>query len=257
MAAQPEAAAGHVTLVPVLQAMRELYSQPPGTERFKEYLRMATSMGDMALPISRINPMAKAHALTYVEKMIALDAENVAIGAAAAASAELPADALQLSLILLDDLKGGWTNRTFAEFEHRYERKYEVQRGWAVVVLWTSEEPSREFVRERTREAMYRTIAERDRGPVRTLREIMKREGETMRFAGRTSSRYDAATLASIEVTIAPHLDSNAAPVVIASLYGDEIAASLGYPPLGLPAHAAYEAALARELNGARRTSWI
>ena len=65
-----------------------------------------------------------------------------------------------------------------------------------------------------------------------------------MRFAGH-ARRYDDATVDAIRTTIEPHLDSHAAPVVFAALYGDAIAESLGYPPLGVPDRGGYELALA------------
>ncbi|MDP9024933.1 MAG: hypothetical protein M3N13_06160 [Candidatus Eremiobacteraeota bacterium] len=234
-----------VELVPVLEAIRELYTRPIGMERFNEYVRMATSGGELTLPISHINPMAKPHALAYVENLLALHAERVALDAAATAAAELPPDSIRTCIILLDDLMGGWTNRTFAEFAHRYERKYEIAHRWATIVLWTSEKPTTALIRERTRETMHRTICERRGGPVQSLREIMNREGETMRFAGRTTPRYDADTLARARAVIDPHLDSKAAPIVIAALYGDDAAKAVGYPPLGLPHCAGYELSLA------------
>jgi hypothetical protein len=43
---------------------------------------------------------------------------------------------------------------------------------------------------------------------------------------------------------IAPHLDSDAFPIVFACLYGDEPAASAGYPPLGLSIRAGFALAL-------------
>ncbi len=64
-----------------------------------------------------------------------------------------------------------------------------------------------------------------------------------MRFAGH-ARRYDDATVDAIRTTIEPHLDSHAAPVVFAALYGDASRESLGYPPLGVPDRGGYEFAL-------------
>jgi hypothetical protein len=72
----------------------------------------------------------------------------------------------------------------------------------------------------------------------------MEREGRTMLFAGH-ERRYDDATLRAIRGAIEPHLDSQAAPIVFAALYGDAIAESLGYPSLGIPERGGYELALA------------
>lgn len=236
-----------IELVQFLAQLRDLYTQPRGFARFQEYLDVLRSEnGEMELPISNVNPMAKPHVLERVEQLLALGAEAVAFDAAQQGTLRLAEidDALRLIVIVADDALGGWTNRAFAEFGHRYESKHQVQRGWVVVMLWSSEEPSVESVRMETLATLYRTVDERRKGNIRTLREILDREGRTMRFAGQ-ARRYDDATVDAIRATIEPHLDSHAAPVVFASLYGDAIAESLGYPPLGVPDRGGYELALA------------
>jgi len=229
-----------------LETIRTLYQQPRGFERFKEYLDIVrTRSGEMALPLSMVNPMAKPHALERVEQLIAIDAEGVALDAARDALTRLECagdDELRLIVVLVDDAMGGWTNRAFTEFAHRYERRHEVQHGWATVVVWTSEEPSIELIRTRTFETVYRTLDERAHGVVRTLRQILEREGRTMRFAG-VSHRYDDAILDAIRAKVEPHLDSTAAPTLFALLYGDAMAESLGYPALGIPDRGGYDLA--------------
>jgi len=236
-----------VELVPWLEQLRELYAKPRSFERFKEYLDILRSQtGEMALPISNVNPMAKPHALQRVEQLIAIGAEEGALVAAREACAKVGGadDSLRVMVLLIDDAMGGWTNRAFTEFSYRYERKHEVERGWATVIIWTSEEPTAELIATRAYESVYRTLDERAHGPVRSLRQILDREGRTMRFAG-DARRYDDATIAAIREKVKPHLDSIAAPVLFALLYGDETAESLGYPPLGIPERGGYDLALA------------
>jgi PAS domain-containing protein len=236
-----------VELVPFLPQLRDLYLQPRGPERFEQYLDLLRSQsGEMALPISSVNPMAKPHVLARVEQLLDLEAEHIAIQAAREGAQRLRNLDARLGLIAIvcDDARGGWTNRAFAEFSHRYEREHEVRRGWATVILWSSEEPSPDLVHMRTLETLYRTVDELEQGAVRTLRAILKREGRTMHFAGH-ARRYDDATVQSIRTRVEPHLESHAAPVVLAALYGDAIAQSLGYPPLGIPDRGGYELALA------------
>ena len=236
-----------------LEKVRDLYKQPRSFERFQSYLNLVrVENGTEAVPLSRLNPMAKEHALAYVEQLLDMSAEDLVFSAAREAAAELDGDtSLKVLLVLMDDAKGGWTNRAFSEFAHQYENKYEVEHGWATVVVWTSEDPSAELLRLRAFESVYRTVDERRNGPVRTVRRILEREGRTMRFAGH-ERRYDDAVVQSIRSAIEPSLDSHAAPVVFAALYGDAIAESLGYPPLGVPERGGYELALAQALEGER-----
>jgi hypothetical protein len=215
-----------------LEKVRELYLMPRTFERFAAYLNLVrVDTGTEALPLSKLNPMAKEHALAYVETLLAMQAEDQVFAAVSDAGERLDGDdTLNVLLVLMDDAKGGWTNRFFAEFAHRYENKYEVAHGWATVVVWTAEEPTHELLRVRAFESVYRTIDERRNGPVRTLRDILDREIRTQRFAGIVSPYEDPAYRARVE----PYLDSHAAPVVMTALYGDAAGATLGYPPLGI-----------------------
>lgn len=215
-----------------LDKVHALYQMPRTFERFQSYLNLVqVDTGAEALPLSKLNPMAKEHALAYVEQLLELDAEEVVAAAARDAASRLDGDdALNVLLVVMDDAKGGWTNRFFAEFSHRYESKYEVAHGWATVVVWTTEAPTAELLRARAFESVYRTIDERRNGPVRTLGEILDREIRTQRFAGAHSPYEDPAYRAKLE----PYLESHAAPVVMTALYGDAAAATLGYPPLGI-----------------------
>jgi hypothetical protein len=219
-----------VDLVPFLDVLRALYQQPRGFERFQAYLgKLRSSTGEMELPISNVNPMAKPHVLERVEHLIALDAERVAIDAAREGAARLEGDdALRLLVIVIDDAAGGWTNRWFAQHAHRYERRHEVQRGWVTVPCWSSEIPSTEAIERETRASLYRTLDERRHGAVRTLGAILDRESSALAFAG-IESPYDSA---SYRAFVDPYLDSDAAPVVMTALYGNDVAATLGYPPL-------------------------
>lgn len=215
-----------------LEKVRDLYQMPRSFERFASYLNLVSvDTGTEALPLSKLNPMAKEHALAYVEQLLAINAEDIVASAARDAALRLDGDdELKVLLVLMDDAKGGWTNRYFAEFAHRYENKYEIAHGWATVVVWTAEEPTAQLLRARAFESVYRTIDERRNGPVRTLRAILDREIRTQRFAGVACAYEDTAYRAKVE----PYLDSDAAPVVMTALYGDTAGATLGYPPLGI-----------------------
>lgn len=239
-----------VELVPLLARERELYDVPRGRERFNAYLdTMTLGTGEAALPLTALNPMGREHVGVYLDRMLAMNVEGVAVRAAGDASERLSDvdDAIRVAIVVADDLKGGWTNRAFTEMANRFERTYEVARGWATVLFWTSEEPTLDRALFETLGALYRTLHERRFGPARTLGEMMRQEGRAARFAGERTSLDDAA-LERARRILEPHRDSTAYPVVAAALYGDDVATSLGYPPLGLPPRAGYALAHAEAL---------
>ncbi len=239
-----------VEVVPLLERERALYAVPRGRERFGAYLNaMTMGTGEAALPLTALNPMGREHVAEMLDRMIALGVEDAAAEAAAEARERLcdVDDEIRVAIALADDLKGGWTNRYFAEMANRFERKYEVARGWATVLFWTSEEPTLERTRVETLAAIYRTLYERECGAAESLRAMMEQEGRAARFAG-MRPHLDEAALQKTRHIIESHLESKAYPAIVAVLYGDEAATSLGYPPLGLPERAGYAVALADAL---------
>ncbi len=72
----------------------------------------------------------------------------------------------------------------------------------------------------------------------------MTQEGKAAVFADMTYT-LDTDDLDYTRYVIAPYLDTDAFPVIMAALYGDEAAHSLGYPPLGLSAYAGFALASA------------
>lgn len=237
----------NVELVALLKQERELYAVPRGRERFQAYLKaMTMGTGEAALPLTVLNPMGREHVGELLDRMIALGIEAAAARAAAEAAQRLGGidDTVRVAIAVADDLKGGWTNRYFTEMVNRFERKYEVERGWATVLFWTSEEPTLERAHRETLASVYRTLHQRAHGHPTSLRAMLAQEGRAARFAGEVGALDDAALLQARRV-IDPLRDSTAYPVIAAAFYGDDAAVSLGYPPLGLPERAGYAVALA------------
>src|SRR5215204_5248833 len=107
-----------ITYVPVLATLRDLYAQPRDMARFKRYLHTITQgTDDIVVPIVAANPMAREHVLARVNELLAQGAEEVGAGAAEEAAGRLAAvpDQLKASLVVADDVGGGWTNRYLTE----------------------------------------------------------------------------------------------------------------------------------------------
>jgi hypothetical protein len=234
--------------VPLLRMQRELYSIPRGMERFHTYISamIDPETRDLKLPISAMNPMGRDHVPALLDQYLAFDADGVAAQAVSEAAARL-SDApggFRVALVVADDARGQWTNRTSTEFGHRFGSKPLVRRGWLVGLLWTSERPSVQTVREEVLTTVYRGAHIQQHGYARTLREMLAQEGSAMAKAGCAQPTLDAAELACTREVIAAHLDTKHHPTLIACLFGDEAADSLGHPPLGLSARAGFALAL-------------
>lgn len=237
--------------VPLLKIQRDLHNIPRGMERFHEYIRtMTAGTGEIVLPIGPMNPMGKEHVAALLDTLLALGAEELAAAAAAEAQGRLAGvpGQFKLGLVVCDDAQGGWTNRYFTETSYRFNLLNLLKRGWVVPLCWTSEAPSREQVRAAVLAEAYRAAHTLAHGEPKTLAQMMAQEGRAACFAGAADPALDAEELEYSREVIAPHRDTSNFPIAFACLYGDEIAASVGYPPLGLPVRAGYALALADAL---------
>src|SRR5262249_6612713 len=102
--------------VPLLEVQRKLHGMPRDYERFRQYLKTIKSPDAQSLELPSLiamNPMGKEHVTDLLDALLALDADAIAARATAEASARLedvPGDC-KITLVIADDLKGGWTNR--------------------------------------------------------------------------------------------------------------------------------------------------
>jgi len=95
-------------------------------------------------------------------------------------------------------------------------------------------------VRRETLAAVYRSVYMQRHGLPKTLHQIMRQEGLVAVFAGGLPFALDDDDLAYSREVIQPHLDATHFPTLFAGLYGDEVARSAGYPPLGLSPRAGF-----------------
>jgi hypothetical protein len=236
--------------IPLLTTQREIYNVPLGLERFKIYIKtiLGSSEADIELaPLAAVNPMAKDHAKVYLEKLIALGADEVARAALVEFNSRihtLEDFNIKASIVVCDDLKGGWTNRYLDEAKYilEFSKTNFLKRPWLAIPCWTSEDISGGQLRKNTLAALYR-LAYMFWHKAITLKEIMVQEGYALVFA--EDSRWlGQEDLEYTRGVIEPYLETTLFPIQFACLYGDEIARSVGYQPLGLSHRAGFALAL-------------
>jgi len=249
--------------VPLLKVQREIYTIPAGAARFQAYLRQLINDAgdDLRLPLGGMNPMGREHVPLLLEAYLGLDADGRAERAAAEAAAEVagePGD-YKLALVIVDDAKGGWTNRAAAELEHCRGENPLRQRGWLVGFLWTSELPSAAAVQAEVRAVVHRAAYLGRHGPARTLRELLAQEGAVLVRSGapRPGDELSADDLAYTREVLQPRLDASDVPTLVAALFGDAAARALGHPPLGLSARAGFALARSQAQAGTDQAVWL
>jgi hypothetical protein len=225
--------------VPLLQVQRTLQGIPRGMDRFWQYLRTILNADHTEvelLPLLIMNPMGKDNVTALLDTLLALDADGIAAREAAGTAAQLtevPGD-FKTALVVADDLLGGGTNRYSYEFDLRFRTSPQQKRFWVIGVLWSSETPTERAVREAVRTAAYRAAYLQQHDPARTLRDMLRQEGQVMSLAGCSGPTLDADDIAYTREILTPLLDANDMRTTIECLFGDEAGRTLGFTPRGL-----------------------
>ena len=233
----------------LLKTQRDLHDIPRGMERFQAYLKaIINDEGDDVryMPMVAMNPMGREHVAERLDELLALDADAAAAEAIAEALSRLGdvPDVLQHGLVIVDDVRGGWTNRTNYDFWGRFGLEMPLKRPWLMTGLWVSEAPSLQHICQSVLLTVFRLKYIQQHGQPKTLREMLVQEGAAGAFAG-LQPRHDAEEIAYTREALAPCMDSTDYAVQIAALYGNQAARMLGYEPLGVSEHAAFDMALA------------
>lgn len=243
---------------PLLKIQREIQALPRDRDRFRHYLRTIWNCyaADFELiPLMIANPMARDHVTAILDELLAMGADQIGADAAREASAklsDLPGD-YKAAVVVADDLKGGWTNRYDWEFKLRFGFGPEEVRCtasatepvefkpprwsryfWVMGVLWSSDAPSRDSVREAMLTAAYRTAFQMRHGAPQTLRDMLHQEGEVLAAAGCTRPALDPDDIAYTREVLAPFLDASDMRSCVECLFGDAAARTLGFTPRGL-----------------------
>jgi hypothetical protein len=233
-----------IEYVPLFQLQRDLHAIPRGMGRFRQYLRtISPDRTNLELPsLLAMNPMGRDHVTALLDALLALDADGIAARAVAEAADELadePGD-FKATLVIADDLMGGWTNRYATEFTFRFpvpvlpRHPRWLKHDWITGLLWSSEPASERAVREGILTAIYRMAYFQRHGVARTLRDMLVQEGQVMARAGCTGPVLDPEDVEYTREVLIPYLDANDMRTCMECLFGDAPGRTLGFTPRGL-----------------------
>ena len=226
-----------------LQIQRNLYHIPMDAGRFQTYAALVR--GDHGPPLfglTLMNPARKPHVAATLDHLLKFDAEQIAQNILANDATTPEASDVrrfELSLVVVDDRGGGWTNRHFVEFENCFKITYSVKHNIAVTPFWTSETPTAAQVAREVTATLRRSRLLVKAGPPRTLRQVLEREARC--YAGMDFASPDPDELAYNRQVIESFLNSEELPIIFACLYGDDAVEAIGMTPLGLSPRAGYQ----------------
>jgi hypothetical protein len=219
-----------VTIAPTLQTMAEMYALSrhggPKSERFATYVKRVEHEWGLV----SYNPMAGAAALEAVQQAIAIGAERIA-GESALETTRLCDYGGPVTLAVVIASVGMWTDRLASEIDHRTTAKRRPDHG--LVILWSREAITADDVVRETIAETVRTMWTAVHGPARTLRAVLAREGLAYAMADpRGVERYDSDAVISDALDV---LGDSAVPAdIVAVIFGDDAADTMGWPKLGI-----------------------
>ena len=243
-----------VRIVPTLTATAEVYRLSteggPESPRFQRYVELARD----GAPVSGYNPMTTKDALSTVEALLAIDAEDKAKDTANHYAEELGLDE-DVDLSITVATPGLWTDRLATEIEHRLGG-----RRWKEIVLWTGEDAGEETLRAATTAQAVRVGWALLNKPPRSVAHAAGQEGlaAAVADAGGSSSEPPAEEDPD-DRSVAAALDVFAEDTELASraalLYGDDVARQFGWMPLGVKPSAGYTYCRARATEALKTKS--
>ncbi len=227
-----------VTHVPLLTHVRPLFDVPRiPAQRMAEYLKlMGAHAGGVVLPsLNFYNPMSKPHVATYIDDLVALKIEQMA------GMWLQDADVTRLTLskpfqhgfAVVDDVAGGWTERSAVEMTMRTALAYGTAHGWLTSLLFVSDPIDLVHIRRVVKTTVARAAWPLPQPHTLTLAQLLAHERTICSFAG-CHYTLDADDLDYTRTVLSQYRDATAYHVHVAALFGDRIARHNGFPPLGL-----------------------
>ena len=226
-------------LRPILSEIKDLYSKPLSGERFKEYISklQGESKGDLALPISGFNPMAKNHILLKIDELEKLEAEEIMQKTINEFNSTLKTSTNEDYLVVLniaDDLKGGWTNHYSSDFDSKFKLNVFVSRKFCVPYFWTSEDYNKDIIESRTIEYLNRTIYWLVNSKPKTLKQHLDQEIYVASKSSRNCREIENINSEEIKEFYSVNKESEEYDKILNFFYGNEGSESLGYKQYGI-----------------------
>ena len=223
-------------LLPILNLMLDFYEKPRDLARFQAYLSLlqGDTKGDLALPISGFNPMAKAHVLDKLRELKALNAEKIMSETLADAfPKQKNAPVFKVALTLADDAQGGWTNRLTTDFDSKFKLNALINRQFCTPVFWTSDDYTTTVIQERTMEYVFRTVYWHNKKmKPQTLKDHLEQEQFVAKNTAYKSPKPDC-DVPSLRQFYTTYADSDDYALIFNFFYGDAASESLGFKNFG------------------------
>mgnify|MGYP000930834623 CR=1 FL=1 len=180
--------------------------------------------------------MAKEHILEKLAELKEPNTEQIIRDTLIELNRELsekkPQLIFKVAFNLLDDLKGGWTNRFTSDYDSKFKINALVKRNFCIPIFWTSESYNTKKIIERTLEYCNRTISWLSHPSPKTLEEhILQEVTIAKKVNPQTINEFD---IKPLNAFYQANKDSRDYVTIFNFLYGDTATESLGNNTLGI-----------------------
>ncbi len=226
---------------PILSEIKALYQKPISSQRFKDYMSIlqGPKNGDLKLPISGFNPMAKDHIIQKIEALQRIDTEVEMERTIKAILPKLvkPTITSQLDIIVVlniaDDLKGGWTHFYTSDYTSKFKLDPFIKRQFCIPYFWTSETYTIQKVRSRTQEYICRTYYQLTHQQPKTLKEHLSQEIFIAKNSLEDIPKNKVSNMAAIGAFYEEYKHTEKYDIIFNFFYGDIGSESLNYKKYG------------------------
>lgn len=221
-------------LRPILSEIKELYLIPDLNLRFKKYLEklQGQTKGDLVLPISGFNPMAKDYMIQKIEELEHIQAEKIMQETINDFNLNFQGsvkDEIVVVLNIADDLKGQWTNFYTADFDSKFKLNAFVKRKFCVPYFWTSETYTKEIVQLKTLEYLNRTVYRFSNVQPKTLEEHFEQEVFVAKNTIGNDSFGDNSKFENMDAFYTVNKNTDRYDLIFNFFYGDKGSENLSY----------------------------
>ena len=226
-------------LLPIIDTMIDLYEKPKTFERFQAYLKtlQGETKGDLTIPINGFNPMAKSHLLDKLRELKNLGTEEII---------ELTLNELnsqfyiknknkifKVAVNLSDDLRGGWTNRFTSDYDSKFKINGLFKRNFCTPIFWASENFTKNIIKERVLQYIFRTVYWLTNPNPKTLKEHLDQEIFVAREM-KKEDEFEGINFKELTKFYNSNMNTDNYHKIFNFFYGDKASSSLEFPIYGM-----------------------
>lgn len=216
-----------ISLLPTLNLMNDIYLLTHN-ERFEKYIYILQGgkKGELVIPISAYNPMAKAPCIEKLTTLINIKAEEIIEQAIGSIPIEPSISPFTISINLADDAAGGWTNAYTTHYDYTFKSTAFLNRNIAIVLLFSSQNYSEEDIYLLTQKTAFRYIYQSKNGLPKNLGQHIAQEVFVQESVGYSTLKTNCIFTDS-------KLSQEDYPFIFNVLYGDEASLDLNFQAFG------------------------